>query len=285
MTADDIFGTAGAASLPASTMLSVPAAAMSQTTVKPTAEKGVFDDLDDDFEGLEDAKEGSADDDFANISRDDFNPVFDHSPPASQAKSESTAFGNESTFDFVSHSSAAGSTVQHQPQPQPQPQQQQQKTADTHDWDALFAGLDEAAPATSSPGESGPRKGDLRPPPPGRALTEQGEHDDPILKSLTSMGYSRSDAVASLEKYDYNLEKVRILSPSCASPHVAQPSVLTRCLPGCQLSRKQVIGSKDDGGRTPRWDWSCEPPFSSIRDVASIFPGPTLTLRSFPFFL
>jgi len=39
--------------------------------------------IEDEFDGLEDAKEGSADDDFANISRsgfDDFNPVFDSSP-------------------------------------------------------------------------------------------------------------------------------------------------------------------------------------------------------------
>lgn len=162
-----------------------------------TTGKTVFDDLDDDFEGLEDAKEGSADDDFANISRDDFNPVFDSSPPASQAKSESTAFGNESTFDFVSHSSAAGSTTQ-------------QKTADSHDWDAIFAGLD--SPSNLAPpgpgGEGGGDKHADRPEPPGRALTEQGVHDDPILKSLTDMGYSRSDAVAALEKYDYNLEKV-----------------------------------------------------------------------------
>jgi epidermal growth factor receptor substrate 15 len=33
-------------------------------------------------------------------------------------------------------------------------------------------------------------------------------HDDPILKNLTSMGYPRGDALAALEKYDYNLERV-----------------------------------------------------------------------------
>ena len=42
----------------------------------------------------------------------------------------------------------------------------------------------------------------------GRALTEAGVHDDPILKNLTGMGYTRTDAVAALEKYDYNLERV-----------------------------------------------------------------------------
>ncbi|OAA35662.1 EF hand domain protein [Metarhizium rileyi] len=179
LTADDIFGTATPAAMP-----------------QKAAAKGVFDVLDDDFEGLEDAKEGSADDDFANISRDDFNPVFDSSPPASQAKSESTAFGNESTFDFVSHSSAAGSTAQ-------------QKTADSHDWDAIFAGLDSPSNPTlpGLGGEDGGDKHTERPAPPGRSLTEQGVHDDPILKSLTDMGYSRSDAVAALEKYDYNLDK------------------------------------------------------------------------------
>ncbi|KHO01922.1 EF hand domain protein [Metarhizium album ARSEF 1941] len=180
LNADTIFGAAAPAVVP-----------------QKTTGKSVFDDLDDDFEGLEDAKEGSADDDFANISRDDFNPVSDSSPPASQTKSETTAFGNESSFDFVSHSSAAGSTTQ-------------QKTADSHDWNALFAGL--ASPSNlTPPGIAGEGNGDRhaeRPGPPGRALTEQGVHDDPILKSLTNMGYSRSTAVAALEKYDYNLEKV-----------------------------------------------------------------------------
>jgi epidermal growth factor receptor substrate 15 len=49
-----------------------------------------------------------------------------------------------------------------------------------------------------------------RPGAPGRALTEEGEHDDPILKNLTGMGYPRKDALAALEKYDYNLERVSI---------------------------------------------------------------------------
>ncbi|KAG5980901.1 hypothetical protein E4U55_003522 [Claviceps digitariae] len=199
---DDIFG-AAAAPHPPSSSSSASSSAAAGAAKAPA--KGVFDDLDDDFEGLEDAKEGSADDDFANISRDDFNPVFDSSPPASQAKSESTAFGNESTFDFVSHGSTVGSSSQ-------------QKPAESHDWDAIFAGLDEPANVTPSPsgvpdGGSGDgnaindKAGVDRPPAPGRALTEKGEHDDPILKSLTSMGYTRADAVTALEKYDYNLEK------------------------------------------------------------------------------
>ncbi|PTB79140.1 endocytic protein [Trichoderma longibrachiatum ATCC 18648] len=172
------------------------------------ASKGAFDDLDDEFEGLEDAKEGSADDDFANISRsglDDYNPMFDSSPPASQAKSESTAFGNESSFDFISSNSAASATGQSS--------NGQQRGAEAHDWDAIFSTLDSPTVPAAQPVQSnntGPPKeesADTRPPAPGRALTEAGEHDDPILKNLTSMGYSRPDALAALEKYDYNLER------------------------------------------------------------------------------
>ncbi|ODA82138.1 hypothetical protein RJ55_00644 [Drechmeria coniospora] len=169
--------------------------------MKPAA-KGAFDDLDDDFDGLEDAKEGSADDDFANISRDDFNPVFDSSPPTSQAKSESTAFGNESSFDFVPSQSVASGSGMAGDGPQ--------KGSDNHDWDAIFSGLDKPTTATPPGFNSEKSKSDGKKdkgPLPGTALAEPGEHDDPILKNLTGMGYSRKDAVAALEKYDYNLER------------------------------------------------------------------------------
>ncbi|XP_044724641.1 cytoskeletal-regulatory complex EF hand domain-containing protein [Hirsutella rhossiliensis] len=182
-TADDIFGSAALGP-------------------SHSAAKGTLDDLDDDFEGLEDAKEGSADDDFANISRDDFNPVFDSSPPASQTKSESTAFGNESSFDFVASNPTGGTAAA--------TGGNQQKAPDSHDWDAIFAGLDSpsaVSPGINDPNTSNDGKKDLRPQPPGRALTEHGEHDDPMVKNLTSMGYSRADAVTALEKYDYNLER------------------------------------------------------------------------------
>ncbi|KAK5997168.1 putative calcium-binding protein [Cladobotryum mycophilum] len=191
-TADDIFGSG-----------TLTASSQHAASTQP---KGAFDDLDDDFEGLEDAKEGSADDDFANISRsglDDYNPMFDSSPPASQAKSESTAFGNESGFDFISSNSVASGTAG---------PGSQQKGAESHDWDAIFANLD--SPGTATPpahndgtGAAQEENAESRPSAPGRALTEGGEHDDPILKSLTGMGYSRPAALAALEAYDYNLEK------------------------------------------------------------------------------
>jgi epidermal growth factor receptor substrate 15 len=42
----------------------------------------------------------------------------------------------------------------------------------------------------------------------GRAISTTSEHDDPILKRLTAMGWSRTDSLAALEKYDYNIDKV-----------------------------------------------------------------------------
>ncbi|KAK8009268.1 ef hand domain-containing protein [Apiospora marii] len=199
------------------------------TNTAPPASKGAFDDLDDEFEGLEDAKEGSADDEFANISRsnlDDFNPVFDSSPPPSQPKNESSnasnAFGIDSSYDFgnVSTTSAGAPTISTH-NTGAAAAGQGPKSPDNQEWDALFATLDEA-PANNGTGESAAPKANEQPqspvspksglaPPrpenPGRALTEDGTHDDPILKNLTGMGYSRNDALNALEKYDYNLER------------------------------------------------------------------------------
>ena len=58
------------------------------------------------------------------------------------------------------------------------------------DWDAIFAGLD-----TPSPNAKPPR-------------SDIHIHDDPILKRLVDMGYDRNHALAALEKYDYDIERV-----------------------------------------------------------------------------
>ncbi|KAI0011656.1 hypothetical protein F4779DRAFT_171416 [Xylariaceae sp. FL0662B] len=198
------------------------------TSAAPVAPKGAFDDLDDDFEGLEDAKEGSAEDEFANISIsrsniDDFNAVFDSSPPPSQPKSESTnvsnAFGVDSSYDFAtvsttSATTAGGTGATSTSNANQAPGSSHAPTAaDNHDWEALFSSLDSPTEATArnseenkSPGQS---QSASRPSNLGRALTDEGKHDDPIVKNLTGMGYSRADAINALEKYDYNLERVR----------------------------------------------------------------------------
>lgn len=89
---------------------------------------------------------------------------------------------------------------------------------DNQDWDAIFAGLDDPVPAATEipkPVEATKPLGNgtsssppTERPQLGRALTEAGVHDDPILKNLTGMGYPRTEALAALEKYDYNLERV-----------------------------------------------------------------------------
>jgi len=102
----------------------------------------------------------------------------------------------------------------------------------SHDWDAIFASLDTPAPdaeddfgppppATPPTAISPKATPVLAPPPPtprspqperpvlGRALTQGTEHDDPILKRLTAMGWNRQESLAALEKFDYNIDKVR----------------------------------------------------------------------------
>ena len=64
------------------------------------------------------------------------------------------------------------------------------------------------APKAMPTNSSAPKR-----PEPGRALSTGTEHDDPILKSLTSMGFKRGDALQALERFDYNMDKVRTKHP------------------------------------------------------------------------
>lgn len=204
----------------------------------PQLGKSAFnDDFDAGFDDLADAKEvdDRADDDFMFSSQhrdglDEFNPVFD-SPAASKSNtmaSQQTPTGkprgDDSFSDFEHLSQSFG-----QPQA-PQP------AASSQDWDAIFSNLEssqtdkgshsqqastdfsksvfdtldtEEAAASSS-------KAQLSPPMPalGRAISSGTEHDDPILKKLTGMGYGRNDALSALEKYDYDINKVSNPPPS-----------------------------------------------------------------------
>ncbi|CZR53810.1 related to EDE1 protein [Phialocephala subalpina] len=172
----------------------------------------------DDFDDLEDAKEGSADDDFANISNhdrsglDDFNPMFD-SPPTSKGQEHAAQSNGFPSYVTTSPSNFTPKSPS-DPEP-PRAPLATQAVNEPHDWDAIFAGLDEPAiaavepPKTESPPalNNGTSAAAPERPQIGRALTEAGVHDDPILKNLTGMGYSRTDALAALEKYDYDLER------------------------------------------------------------------------------
>jgi epidermal growth factor receptor substrate 15 len=198
------------------------AATVSAQPVPPP--KVSFGDDFDEFDDLEDAKEGDADDEFAKTSTersglDDFNPMFD-SPPQSKGAEHApqNGFSNDSMFgDFTSSPQTT----------QPKPSASASATNavnDNHDWDAIFAGLDGPAARDPSPVKiDAPTSNGtaLAPERPqiGRALTEAGVHDDPILKNLTGMGYARNDALAALEKYDYNLERVSSWLQKNATQH------------------------------------------------------------------
>lgn len=201
------------------------------TQVPQPPAKVPFDEFDDEFDGLEDAQEGEADD-IGDISAlehstmDDFNPVFDSpsvtSKTSNHGANDSGVFGHDGSFNnaFADFNASQGSQANH---PSTSTSTAPPPTQDNHDWDDIFSSF-EKTPTESTAPTNGNGNGlgngngmeelaspsTLEPsdrPQLGRALTEAGEHDDPILKNLTGMGYARKDALAALEKYDYNLER------------------------------------------------------------------------------
>lgn len=78
-----------------------------------------------------------------------------------------------------------------------------------------IGGTSTAANNTSTPSSSSPlaagkiQDSTSERPVVGRALTAGTDHDDPLLKRLTAMGWSREESLKALEKYDYNIDKVR----------------------------------------------------------------------------
>ena len=211
------------------THISPPPQQQSQTTYPPVLAKApIHDDFDNEFDGLSEAKEASdkGDDDFASSRHndfEDFNPVFD-SPAASRhtAQSSSTFPTNDTFADFESSVTGSGSSSR---------QHHQALQTPSHDWDAIFSGLD-------TPQNNGAQMvhDNLFPSPPReqsgttadkpsmtRTMTEDTTMDDPILKELTGMGYPRGESLQALERFDYNLDKVRCLLP--AFPSIAKLTV------------------------------------------------------------
>ncbi|KAL8806453.1 MAG: hypothetical protein Q9182_001368 [Xanthomendoza sp. 2 TL-2023] len=184
----------------------------------PLPAKNAFDDFDNEFGDLAEAKEADdkADDDFTASHRsglDEFNPTFD-SPASIRTKTSQPPPANYNNFsDFESSISSAQ---------QPSGTQQQMSAAPSttpHDWDAIFAGLDTpqnngVASGSAPPGDQKiPPNTQSSKPPMVRGLSMGTEHDDPIVKDMTTMGFKRDDCVMALEKYDYNLDKVSFWNP------------------------------------------------------------------------
>lgn len=224
--------------------------------------KTAFDDFDDEFGDLSEAKEADdkIDDELTNSRKenfDEFNPIFD-SPSASrsaqQQPSSSSNIADSSFHDFES-SITGGKGYGPQQIVNQGPQQQSllsnQPQSQSHDWDAIFAGLDtpqnngvEPSPPANKQtfDDTSPKPAIFQQqtyaPPPGpppaaitstgtglgvptkpalaRAVSSGTEHDDPILKRLTGMGYPREESLRALEKFDYNIDKVCTYSHSIA---------------------------------------------------------------------
>lgn len=175
---------------------------------QPPPAKTAFDDFDNEFGDLSEAKEADdkGDDDFTAAHRsglDEFNPTFE-SPASRTANMQPQA--NYNSFSDFGTSTSPG---------QPSTSQQQPAPSDTsHDWDAIFAGLDTPQNNGVQPaqqlGQSGPPQLPGGKPALNRGMSVGTEHDDPLVKDLTSMGFKRDECVKALEKFDYNQEKVSL---------------------------------------------------------------------------
>lgn len=175
----------------------------------PVPAKTAFDEFDNEFGDLSEAKEADekGDEDLTASHRsglDEFNPTFES--PSSTRTVNFQPQPNHNVFgDFESSISSA----------QPSTTQQPAVSNTSHDWDAIFAGLDtpqnsgvQAEPA-QQPVQNSSAQAQGSKPSLGRGMSVGTEHDDPLVKDLTSMGFQRDDCVKALEKFDYNQEKVR----------------------------------------------------------------------------
>lgn len=176
--------------------LKISSTPISQTTSLKIHQEDDFDEFDD----LEDANEGDINDEFVRISEDnqsvidDPYPVFDKSLSAKEVENTQQ---NTLTHDFQLSESKVGITS---------------TPDDKHDWDAIFSGLETNESSLIGLAKTTTVADELRSRTNSqiqteKALDETDLHDDPILKNLTGMGYQRSEALAALEKFDYDLEK------------------------------------------------------------------------------
>ena len=181
------------------------------------------DDFEDEFGDLSEAKEASdrGEDDIPfsrsrNQEFDDFNPVFDSpAPPRATAQgSENSPVPKIDSFTDFEATPATGSGGS-----RGQPGADTKETP-SHDWDAIFAGLD--APQNNGAADElsfTPTKskttlqynGTAPESKKSTATADDASTDDPILKRLTGMGYPREKSLKALEKYDYNIDKVSTL--------------------------------------------------------------------------
>lgn len=191
----------------------------------PPKTGGPKDEFEDEFGDLTEAKEasdhGEEDMSFShnpNSDLDDFNPIFD-SPATSRFAGKGSQSSNLPQTDSFANFEAAPATGSFSNAGQGSAVAQQ---ASSHDWDAIFAGLDSpqtkgvgadmdfspSKPHTGSQRNGAASEGQKSISPSKPPAFSDDTSDDPILKRLTGMGYPRDQSLAALEKYDYNIDKV-----------------------------------------------------------------------------
>jgi epidermal growth factor receptor substrate 15 len=162
-------------------------AAFARLNLAP-AKEADDDDEDDEHEEIHDNKNTS-----------DFDFSFDSPSQAKHGASSSTDAGQGGSSDFFSFdNNVTAATAQSTTSPNGG-----DSKAAGPDWDALFAPLEGAKPAAEESANGASSKS------PGWALNNDSGEDDLILQRLTGMGFPRDDSLAALEKFDYNLDKVR----------------------------------------------------------------------------
>lgn len=173
----------------------------------PAAGKNGKPDFEAAFAGLDLAPAKEAEDEDDDDTNDNKNTDFDFSFGApSQAKAApSNPQGSSDFFTFDNNVHAPSPGTSAQPSTSPTA-----KSPD-HDWDALFAPLDNPTvpgdwPNGSSNTDPSQAVNDKKEP--GWALAPDTGDDDQILQRLTGMGFPREQSLDALEKFDYNLDKV-----------------------------------------------------------------------------
>ncbi|GFF82585.1 uncharacterized calcium-binding protein C800.10c [Aspergillus udagawae] len=183
----------------------VPVAAPASAGTKPSAP-----DFEAAFAGMDlapakEAEDDDEDDDFEpsdNKNTADFDFSFD-TPSQQKMAVPSSSPGHANPSDFFNFDQQVNASS-HDTALSPAASNSQPAT---HDWETLFAPLDNAQGASagtngaSQPAASGDGK------PPGWALQTESVEDDQILQRLTGMGFPRDESLAALEKFDYNIDK------------------------------------------------------------------------------
>ncbi|KAJ5787067.1 hypothetical protein N7457_002057 [Penicillium paradoxum] len=126
----------------------------------------------------------------------DFDFSFDSPSQKQQAVSGTDAAQPGSSQFYTFNDNVHGATTQ----PVGSPAEGGAKPA-AHEWDALFAPLENSKPSTGEETNGDKSKQ------PGWALNNDSGEDDLILQRLTGMGFTRDDSLDALEKFDYNLDK------------------------------------------------------------------------------